>query len=259
MAIFDFIEKHKFGIIGTIAFHILLFIWLNLHLVQLDVYVPKEKVLAVLDFTEEQEDDTPQPEMPQPVDENGNPIESNVMNVAADATQEKTTYTNQANNNFSKSKADQEVWDMLKGIEAEEYAKINAGKESSSSEESSSNDKEHRQIDPSLIKNDAKENNNASFGADIIATANYSLKGRKPLHQDKPSYLCRSEGKVRIIIKVNQKGEVISRTIDEAKTTTQNDCLRTAALQYSKKWKFNQNFSDPMRLEGWIEFTYMAQ
>ena len=33
----------------------------------------------------------------------------------------------------------------------------------------------------------------------------------------------------------------------------------TMAIKYAKRWKFTQNFNDPLRKEGWIRFTYVAQ
>jgi len=250
--VLDFIEKHKFGILGTIALHVIVFIWLNIQIVEYGVYQPKERIVATLDYTQDEEIEE-QPE--ENFDENGNPIESNLMNVAANADQEKTSYTNQ---NFSKSQADQDVWNELKQLEANEYNSINKNKsnEDNNKDTEESNEKV---IDKNLIKKDADKNDNASYGKDTKAVATYSLEGRTPLQDDAPSYKCRAEGVVVIDIKVNQKGEVILRTINESRTTTQNDCLRTEALNYSKRWRFTQDFNDAIRKSGWIKFTYVAQ
>jgi hypothetical protein len=247
----DFIEKHKFGILGTIALHIVVFIWLNIQVVEYGVYEPKNKILAVLDYTNEEED--PQDEPIEVLDENGNPIESTLLNVAANENQEKTTYTDES---FSKNQADKDVWEELKQMEAEEYNSINENKDTPKDNPKDNKDKT---IDENLVNADAEKNEAASYGADVKAIASYFLEGRSTRSEGVPSYKCRVEGVVVIDIKVNQKGEVIARTINESKTNTQNDCLRSEAINYSKMWRFTQDFDDSMRKNGWIKFTYVAQ
>ena len=247
----DFIEKHKFGILGTIALHIVVFIWLNIQVVEYGVYEPKNKILAVLDYTNEEED--PQDEPIEVLDENGNPIESTLLNVAANENQEKTTYTDES---FSKNQADKDVWEELKQMEAEEYNSINENKDTP---KDNPKDNKHKTIDENLVNADAEKNDAASYGADVKAIASYFLEGRSTRSEGVPSYKCRVEGVVVIDIKVNQKGEVIARTINESKTNTQNDCLRSEAINYSKMWRFTQDFDDSMRKNGWIKFTYVAQ
>ncbi len=247
----DFIEKHKFGILGTIALHIVVFIWLNIQVVEYGVYEPKNKILAVLDYTNEEED--PQDEPIEVLDENGNPIESTLLNVAANENQEKTTYTDES---FSKNQADKDVWEELKQMEAEEYNSINENKDTPKDNPKDNKDKT---IDENLVNADAEKNDAASYGADVKAIASYFLEGRSTRSEGVPSYKCRVEGVVVIDIKVNQKGEVIARTINESKTNTQNDCLRSEAINYSKMWRFTQDFDDSMRKNGWIKFTYVAQ
>lgn len=258
MNVTDFIVKHKYGILGTVFLHMILFIYLTSEVVEFGKYEPKEKVVMVMDFTEENPDQ--QIDIENEEGESSGAQEQDVSNVAANANQEQTTYTNA--NSFSKSQADQEVWNELMALEANEYGKINANKANNSSDSGDENgdpENNNQSVNPNLIKKDAKENKNASFGSSVRATATYSVKGRTMQLQGIPAYKCRTEGVVRINIKVNQKGEVISREIDESKTNTQNDCLRSEAMTYAKKWHFTQNFDDPLRVPGWIEFKYVAQ
>lgn len=256
MNVIDFIEKHKYGIIGTVFLHMILFIYLTSEVVEFGKYEPKEKVIMEIDFSEENPEE--QVDFENDDSQTSDAQEQDVSNVAANANQEQTTYTNA--NSFSKSQADQEVWNELMALEANEYGKINANKAANSSDNGNGdNESENPTVNPNLVKQDAKENKNASFGSSIRATATYSVKGRTMQLQGIPAYKCQTEGIVRINIKVNQKGEVIGREIDESKTNTQNDCLRSEALEYAKKWHFTQNFDDPIRVPGWIEFKYVAQ
>jgi len=242
---FSYIEQHKFSILGTIAVHIILLVWFNLTIVIHKPYETKERVVMRLDFSETESEN-----LPEDNEQGQGETTSELTNVVANANQEETSYTNQQ---FSKSRADQEVLDALKQLEADEYKSIEHAPEN----EAVPN--EDKAIDPNLVKTDAKENENASYGNDVMATASYFLKNRSPQRKPTPSYKCTSEGTVVVNIKVNQKGRVIASSIDESKTNTQNDCLRNEAVSYAKRWKFTQDFNDNARKSGWIKFSYVAQ
>ncbi len=243
MNFFSHIAQHKFSILGTLAVHIVLLVWFSLTIVIHKPYQARERVVMRLDFSE--------PEIPSEKNETSEGGSTQELtNVVANASQEKTTYTNQ---HFSKSKADQEVLDELKQLEADEYNSIEHAPENETIKN------EVNTIDHNLIKEDAEEKEDASYGNDVMATASYFLKNRSPQRKPTPSYKCTSEGTVVVNIKVNQKGRVVSATIDESKTNTQNDCLRNEAISYAKRWRFTQNFNDEVRKSGWIKFVYLAQ
>lgn len=246
MNFFEYIEQHKFSILGTIGIHVVILVWLNLQLVVSAPPVVNDRVVMQLDFSEDEEVvEDPMQELENEGLENN----SQLTNVAANANQEKTTYTNQ---NFSQAKADQEVLDELKRMEAEEFNSIEHSEENDTKPE-------NNKIDHNLVKEDAKPNENAGYGNDVKATASYYLPNRKPQRKPTPSYKCTKEGVVTIKVKVNQKGRVVSAVIDESKTNTQNECLRTEAITYSKRWRFTQDFNDEAKKEGWIKFSYASQ
>ena len=248
MNFFEYIERHKFSILGTIAVHIVILVWMNLQLVESRPYKSGERVVMRLDFTEEEYESNEEEFSEEESELNGS---SPLTNVTANANQDKTTYTNQS---FSKSKADQEVLDELKKLEADEYNSIEHNEEPENPKENN-----NRNIDKGLVKEGAETNENAAYGNDVKATASYYLPNRTPQHKPTPSYKCTSEGIVTLKIKVNQKGRVVSLSIDESKTNTQNECLRNEALKYAKKWRFTQDFNDVAKKSGWIKFTYVSQ
>lgn len=248
MKIFDYIERNKFSILGTIGIHVVLLVWLNLQLVVSRPYTANDTIVMELDYSEEEEEAIdPAEESENDGAESSDPL----TNVVSNAAQEKTTYTNQ---NFSKSQADQEVLDELMRLEAEEFSSLERPEESQKKPE-----KEVKKIDKNLIKEVAEANENASYGNDVKATASYFLPNRTPQRKPTPSYKCTTEGVVTLKIKVNQKGQVVSAIIDESKTNTQNECLRNEALTYGKKWVFTQDFNDDPKKDGWIKFTYVSQ
>jgi outer membrane biosynthesis protein TonB len=248
MQFFNFIEKFKFSIIGVLILYVSVFVWSNWLIVKTNVPQEiKDETIAVLDFSK---DPVVEEEIPENPENPINPNNTNLENVSANIEKEKTTYTN----SFSKSQAEKEVWDELKAMEAAEFNSLK-GDNPKEIEKSKPDDNSN----PNLVKEGASKNDKAGYGMDVQAIVTYYVKDRNVLSDKKPSYLCKSEGIVRVNIKVNQKGQVVSKSIDESKTNTQNECLRNAALEYAGLWKFNQNFNDELRKQGWIEFKYQAQ
>jgi hypothetical protein len=248
----DFIERNKFSIIIALIVHMGLFVWFNVQIVFKAPPSKGERVVAVIDFSTEP-DPEPEPMTPEEIAEsqtNENVAAQNAMNVAANANQEKTTYTN----SYSKAEIDKQVWEELKGNQSSELLKNSNSK---TKEEKTTSDS--KDINKNLVKEDAEKNDNAAFGNDVVAVASYSVPGRSPLQKFVPSYKCKVQGVVRVNIKVDQKGKIQTPEIDETKTNTQNECLRSEALDYARKWIFDQNFNGPLRVSGWIEFKYVAQ
>ncbi len=233
MNFFEYIERHKFSILGTIGAHIIILVWLNLQIVVSVPYVANERVVIELDFSEEEEETETSTEE---IENHGIENSNQLTNVVTNANQEKTTYTNQS---FSKSQADEEILNELKRLESEEFNSIEHSENKENKPE-----KENRNIDNNLIKEDAKTNENAGYGNDVKATASYYLPNRTPQRKPTPSYKCTTEGIVTIKIKVNQKGRVISASIDESRINTKSECLRTEALTHAKRWRLTQNFND---------------
>ncbi len=249
--ILEYIERHKVAILITAFIHMILLVWFNVQVVIHKPYRTKERVVMQLDFSDN-EDDSPISQNENTPNEDGS--NTPLTNAVQNATQEKTSYTNE---HFSKSKAEQEVWEELKAMEQAEFNSLKKTDNSDSSPKE--NNEDEIDIDQNLVKKDAKENKKAEYGMDIKATASYFLENRSPQRKPTPSYKCTSEGIVTVKIKVNQKGLVVGASIDENKTNTTNDCLRNEAIKYAKRWRFTQNFNDPLRKEGWIKFAYVAQ
>jgi len=256
MIFFDFILRNKYSVLGTLIIHLLFFVYSNIQVIEFTVHrEPETEIVAVMDFSKTEADDTVEEEVTESNNENNATASQNLQNVAVNQTQEKTTYTNA----FSKSEADQSIMDELKAMEAAEFAALSGDNPTLNDNSDNSDADIQTNINPNLVKEGAEENDKAGYGKDVKATANYKLDGRVVQTQKTPSYICQTEGVVRVNIKVNQKGAVVSQTINESKTNTSNECLRANAIKYARKWKFDQKFSDPQRVQGWIEFSFVAQ
>ncbi len=233
------LEKHQNAILGTLIVHILIFVWLNIQNVSFYVIQPKEKVLATLDFTIQENN-----LIAKDSKENFSNNEVVVTNAASDYNQEKDI------SDLQKKKLAEKVIEDVKEFEKKQFNDF--GK------------------DNPIINNSHKEKDQIKDNLDSItenksikktsnATAKYFCENRNMILQKIPSYLCNQTGTVRLNIKVSPKGEVTDCRVDNSKTNTFDQCLLKNAVNYAKNWKFNQDFSSSQRQEGWIEFIYLSQ
>jgi TonB family protein len=89
-----------------------------------------------------------------------------------------------------------------------------------------------------------------------VSTLTYSLKGRTLLDYDTPRYLCEYSGKIVINITVNGQGRVIDTYINSSSTSS-NECLIDAALDYAKIVQFDPS-TTPSQL-GSITFHFRGK
>lgn len=231
------------GVVGTVAIHVILLIVLNLK------SIPETTVVEeiTMEFTTEldfSEDDV----QPDAVDENGQPL----TNVAANVNE-----STQKSSRLNEAQLNKEVNDytaeLLKQYEsgatmsADALAEIKKRKE------------DEKNVKNNLFDENAKDVDAVSGADGISATASYSLRDRKDYDLPAPSYVCRAEGEVRVNIKVNNQGKVISATIVESKTTTRNTCLKENALKYARRAQFNDDYDAAAAQKGWIHFRYSKQ
>lgn len=92
--------------------------------------------------------------------------------------------------------------------------------------------------------------------ANARSTLTYSLKGRNLLDYDTPRYLCENGGKIVVSITVNGDGRVTDAYINSSSTST-DECLIDAALQYSKEAQFDSS-ATPSQL-GSITFLFKGK
>lgn len=101
---------------------------------------------------------------------------------------------------------------------------------------------------PETKEKDSKSN--------TVSTLTYSLKGRTLLDYDTPRYLCETSGKIVVNITVNGDGRVTDAYINSSSTST-NECLIDAALEYSKIVQFDTS-ETPSQL-GSITFHFKGK
>lgn len=72
------------------------------------------------------------------------------------------------------------------------------------------------------------------------SSISFSLKGRSAITIPNPIYTCDRAGKIVVNIVVNEKGDVISTSINKSSSSTLNECLTEQALQYAKGARFSK-------------------
>lgn len=193
------------------------------------------------------------PEEPLPDPSKG--MSEEVANLLA---QSGTQRTNERVNYTGKSQEEiqAEVLQNLKNLEqAEKDALKTTHKDYSVKDKNDANRNGENQ------KNTSKENydwfkNQSNKSYDGPVSAEYNLAGRTAKSTPRPTYRCKTSGKVIVNIEVNNLGEIINASLDER--STPNECIRAESLSYAKRWKFDVKDATKKQT-GSITFTFTSQ
>ena len=109
---------------------------------------------------------------------------------------------------------------------------------------------------PSEQKKKKDDTKKKEFKGKAVVT--YNLDGRKASSLKIPAYKCYDSGDVTVIITVNNSGTVVgAKVLDEIST---NDmCLRNAAIRAARTSRFNSSPSSPPNQTGEILYRFIAQ
>lgn len=232
------------GVAGTLVIHLIVMLFLSFK------SMPKVVVVneVMIDFSQETATEIERPEKElvgktQP----SKPL----TNVAADVNSD-TKYSKRIN----KSELSEEVDKMVSDLESQ--YELEANKTETALDELEKK-RQERQAKRILHDRESPDEEAEQGAAELNATAEWFLEERKNYRLPLPSYVCKGEGLVRINVKVNRQGEVISAIIDENRTNTKNECLRKNAIEYTLRAQFNDDFSAVLIQKGWIQFLYARQ
>jgi hypothetical protein len=87
----------------------------------------------------------------------------------------------------------------------------------------------------------------------------YSLEGRIHISLPLPIYKCEGSGKVVLDIIVNPRGYVISATVKDDESTSDDFCLHEMAKDAASRSRFNLDPSAPNRQQGTLTYHFVAQ
>lgn len=89
-------------------------------------------------------------------------------------------------------------------------------------------------------------------------TISYRLVNRNDIDLPNPVYTCYGSGRVVINIEVDRLGKVVKNSFNKSASTTNNQCLVDAALEYSQQARFSTDASKAVQL-GTITFNFPGQ
>ncbi len=108
---------------------------------------------------------------------------------------------------------------------------------------------------PKASATDKPSGQQSYSGPSVIS---YELEGRKASKLPIPAYRCMGAGRVRVLISVNPRGEVLSAKIDES-ASSEDRCLRSFAVRAARLSKFTIKTDAPARQSGNIVYEFIAQ
>jgi TonB family protein len=87
----------------------------------------------------------------------------------------------------------------------------------------------------------------------------YNLPGRNHTYLPVPIYKCEGAGKVVLSIEVNPKGLVISASVIQSESTTNDPCLMETAVSSALKSRFNPDVKALKDQTGTLTYHFVAQ
>ncbi|CAM3318115.1 energy transducer TonB [Aequorivita lipolytica] len=103
-----------------------------------------------------------------------------------------------------------------------------------------------------------KENDAVVKSGNRNTTISYQLINRKDIELPNPVYTCYGFGKVVINIEVSNLGKIVKSSYNKTASSTSNECLIDAALDYAEQARFNTDASKGKQL-GTITFNFPGQ
>lgn len=251
----DFIERHKFAIIGTVLFHVVFFMSTNFVTVQRPFHV-EEEITEVEIETDAIELDEELLEMLNRQNEMNH--SEQLYNLAADENDTRE----RSYENFSTQELDQQVENEARDLERqyfEEWASTHPDSEGANNDSGTPEDNERENTSrnndrgPGNVDN---EGGNAFAGQVMVS---FSLKDRKAHSLEIPGYTCNGSGTVVIDIKVDKAGNVKNTEFNSSLSKGATECMVEKAKRYAKRARFNYSESASGMASGTITYKFQGQ
>ena len=243
----SFIQKHIYGILGTIIVHLLLAILFML--IKLSTTYQERQEAIIIDFESTPEE----PEL----------IEVEVPDRIAEMYNNEEFWTNIARNLSSQTEEEFDIEDYIDKIKQElmesgEISEQNYLDELRQrlEEGTHAGETEFRDLEDSKEEITANEMAAAYSGPTRIY---YVLEGRTHRYLPLPIYKCEGSGKVVLDIVVDQRGFVLSAELIQEESSTDDYCLHDMAKDAALRTRFNLDLSAPARQQGLITYHFVAQ
>jgi hypothetical protein len=246
-AFLDWFDRHKLGIIGTLALHTLAMFLLLVTEVRT---VPREDQRS--DMRIDVIDDELAEEMIQEIEERealeaGAPVSNVAKNIHADLVAPR----------WSDQRLAERVENDLRALERSEFERLAEERRERGEEDITIPELDPSKWDKNLYMDRAVE----PVKVEGATTVWYDLD--KPKRVDVylkiPAYLCRGFGQVVINVQVDRTGSVRKATVDRGQSTTDDDCMVSSALASASAARFAPHAQAPDIQTGSIYYRFMKQ
>lgn len=261
--IFDFIERHKYGILATLVVHIGIFVYFQVATYkEVVLFEPwefrsaKDEKPDDIEISPEQIQTPQERELFTPLEEVTSFVRDE--NDTRDRSQkENINYTS----SYQKSSAEQMERDYEQSVkdQIQRQREEKDGPKSSTSSEVKTN--KNNKKPPSKNTTPSSSSSTEAIGGKTMVS--FTLANRHPLnHNDwnirNPGYTCGNvNGLVTVAISVDVGGDVVSATIVEGQSQGATACMLQRAKEYALKSRFNYAGSGPKKQDGFITYRFV--
>lgn len=252
--VLDFIEKYKFAILGTVIFHVLVFIYTNFVTVKNPVYFADPQVEMDIPL-----DDVPlDPEIMELIKpkQQDNLASQEVYNVTSDANDKRE----KSYENFSTQQMDEQVMENARALEQQyfqEWAGTHPDNQSSSMDITDDKEEDKKKLAQSSPDKSIDQSGDKAFAGEVMAS--FNLKDRKAHSLEKPGYTCNSSGTVVLEIKVDKNGEVKDVSYMASGSSNATECMIEQSIKYARRSRFNFSSTAPAMQTGTITYKFVAR
>lgn len=237
------------AIIVSLIAHI--FILFVTQMLTQDHRVAEEEVI----YEELAMDMLPEEPLPEEPEQQQVPRNGELKNLVANENSERSSDA-RSYRGMSSSQMKEQVYNDLKNMEAEEFAKLKGGEPdytvANKSQGQGNSSSEPKKSDMDWYR---EQKQNKSYSGPV--TASFNMAGRDPLDNPIPTYRCKTNGTVVVNVSIDELGKVIDARINES-ASSPNECLRGESEKYARKWRFDYS-SRSRKQDGTITFTFSAQ
>lgn len=252
----DAIDKYKFGLIAALTAYIIIFMYL-----QMESYTQYTPIEPFHDgsYVETQEEIPIKQENILAPESFGD-----VKNMSRDVNDSRES----SNEKYFQNKSSEQVMADYKALEQKMYEE--AGGDKTRAQIKKEIEAQRKENEKATKSNTPTNNNTIQKGGNTSYSGNvmvdWELSSRNP-HQNNnwyvrnPGYTCGygSVGRVTVIIKVSQGGNVTSATYDPSQSSGANTCMIEQAVKYAKMSRFDYSGSAPSIQQGRITYTFISQ
>ncbi len=244
----DFCKKNKYGIFGSLVFHLILLVFLfSFQLHTKKEFIESKILIEIpLELTE------------QIAREKEEAIKKALENKQTNEKEDEILRSIATNEDAKKTAIDpgQNIKDLIEELKSQ--LNLNEVGEDFNFKDAV-NQTESEDVEKNKAQKQQKLDSLKSLEHSGQSSVHYMLKNRYQTNLPIPVFMCEGAGKVVVRIGVNRAGKVNVAKILKDQCKVQDDCLFRAALHAAEKSQFNTMYSAPKTQYGTITYHFIKQ